>query len=125
MDKKSELLETFYSIINALMTNNTNVIAALFSEDYRCFNLNGDIENRDLVLEVYKSGGVVLKKFDVKDLDITILGDVGIITGQGYISGVYESSTFEHSLRFLDVFIYRESKWQYFMSQNTEIAQPV
>ena len=54
MKKETELLNTFYAIKEALMTNNTNALDALLSKDYQGNNLRGDIENRDLVLEVYK-----------------------------------------------------------------------
>lgn len=123
MKKESELLETFNSIKEALMTNNTNVLTALYSKDYRGFNLSGGIEKRDLVLEVYKPGGAILNKFDVNDLDIKVIGNVGIVTGRGYISGVYENTTFEHNVRFLDIYVRKASKWQYYMSQATEITQ--
>ncbi len=121
MGKESELLNTFNSVKEALMTNNTNVLKSLLSKDYQGNNLRGDIENRALVLEAYKPGGVILNRFDVNDLDIKVIGNVGIITGRGYISGVYENVVFEHDVRFLDIYVRKVSKWQYYMSQTTEI----
>lgn len=122
MSSQDELLKVFDELRNALMKCELPKLQAIYAEDYRGFNVRGEEENRELVFKYYTPGGVQLSLYEVSDLHISVLGEVGIITGKGRIRGRYAGYDFEHYLRFTDIFINRDSRWQYFISQATEIV---
>jgi hypothetical protein len=51
-----------------------------------------------------------------------VIENVGILTGEGHISGTFSGSDFEDHLRFLDIYVFRSGQWQLFLSQTTPIV---
>ena len=121
MTEKEQVLGTFNAINNALMSNDTKALKELIAENYRGFNLRGGVEGKELILEAYKPGGVRLHQLDVKDVVVEVIGDVGIVTRQGYISGDFGAHNFAHNVRSLEIYVKRGSKWKYYISHVTEI----
>ena len=80
------------------------------------------MEKRDLIFQFYKPGGVKLDKFDTEELNIDVIGDVGLISGIGIVHGRYMGEEFGHRIRFLDVYLFRNSKWECYRSHATELA---
>lgn len=123
MNPEDEVRQAFDVIRTCLMSNDVSLLKTLFAHDYRGFNLRGGVDNRDLIIQAYQPGCVRLDTFDVEDLQVEVIGDVGMVTGQGYLHGSYEGETWEHNIRFLDIFINRKNRWLYYLSQATEIVE--
>ena len=124
MTPEDEVRVAFNALRKALMTCNAAGLEELYHDDYRGFNIRGGVDGRELVLQTFKPGGVKLEKYDVKEMDIKVINNVGMVTGRGYISGSYGDHKFEHHVRFLDIFIREAPNWYYYMSQATEIKNP-
>ncbi len=122
MSDKSRLLETFTKFRDALLGNDTSALDLLISDEYVGYDPLGNPQNKKMSLEAYNPGAVELDKYDVEELESRIIGEVGIITGKGYIHGAFTGSEFEHSLRFLDLYILREGRWQLLLSQVTPLG---
>ena len=121
MTPKEEVLQACNKFKDALFDGDYDSLNELLCQDYRSFNLAGQVEYRDLVLEVYGKNKVQLDKFDVSDMNIDVFENIGIVTGKGYIRGRFKNEVWEHDLRFCDIYVKRESKWQLFFSQGTPI----
>ncbi len=121
MSDETRLLETFDKFRDALFTNDVQMLNLLMAEEYVGFDPHGNPQDKNMTLDAYKPGAVKLDKCDVEDMVSVVLGEVGIITGKGYIHGTFTGSEFEHSLRFLDLYIHREGRWQLYLSQLTPI----
>lgn len=124
MQPEQELLNVFNAVKDALMSNDTEAIGQIFSDDYRGHNLRGDVDSRDEIIEAYRPGNVRLTVYDVQEIKAEVVGDIGLVTGIGTITGQYGEIKFEHRIRFIDIFIRRSSRWQYYLSQGTEIINP-
>ncbi len=74
-----------------------------------------------MLLEAYGPGGVRLLKYETSDVTARIVGDVGLVMGLGALAGRYGDQTFQHDLRFLDVYVHRGSAWLLLVSQVTEL----
>ncbi|KPK28487.1 MAG: hypothetical protein AMJ61_02230 [Desulfobacterales bacterium SG8_35_2] len=118
---KEELIEAFENFKNALFENDKDTLEKLLAIDFQGFNIYGYPENREIILDVYGSGDVKLDKYEVDDLSFRVIGEIGIITGKGLITGNYKTDTFRHHIRFCDLYIHRDSYWQLYLSQATEI----
>ncbi|MFC2097176.1 nuclear transport factor 2 family protein [Bacteroidota bacterium] len=115
------LLKLNDNIKQALMSCNTLMIKELYANEFENIGIYGEINNKDDILKYYKPGGVRLEKFETSDINAEVIGNIGIITGKGFIKGVFEEHKFEHKLKFTDIFIFRDSKWLYYRSHSTEI----
>jgi ketosteroid isomerase-like protein len=121
MTSEDQVLEAFDKIRDALWAGDTDALTQLIAEDYQGFDLRGNPEDRKIILEVYRPGGAKLTTFEVEELATRVIGDVGFVTGRGTIGGEYGEDTFQHTVRFMDVFAKRGSNWQLIASQNTEL----
>jgi len=92
------------------------------AEEYIGFDPLGNPQNLKMTIDAYQPGAVTLNRYDTEEVEARVIGEVGIITGKGYIQGIYAGSGFEHSLRFLDLYIHRDGRWQLYLSQVTPIG---
>ena len=121
MIDNAHLLEAFDKLRNALFANDVQMLSMLMAEEYVGFDLHGNPKDKNMSLDAYQPGAAKLDKYDVEELKSRVIGEVGIITGIGYIHGTFAASEFEHRLRFLDVYVYREGRWQLYLSQMTPL----
>jgi len=119
---RDALLAASGAVRDALLAGDTEALRELYAEDFRSHSLRGEVEGRDAVLEAFGPGGVKLDMFEVEGLEVEILGDVGLLTGLGSISGSYDRTEFRHRVRFVDIFLRRDGRWRYHFSQSTEIV---
>lgn len=121
MDAKENLLAAFQELRGALLTNDVEKLEQLIARDYIGYDLHGNPQDVKITLEAYQPGLSNLDKYDVEDIEVRIIGDVGIITGKGYVHGTFAEFEFEHSLRFMDIYILRDGRWQFYLSQVTPL----
>ena len=121
MGAEKAVQEAFDGIKEALMSNDIQAIEERFDDAYCGQNLRGGVEDRDVVIEAYRPGNVKLTTYDVKECKIEVFREIALISGTAYLAGKYEDIDFEHHLRFIDIFIHRQSGWKYYLSQGTEI----
>lgn len=121
MDSEERLLRTFERFRKALFDCDASALQDMIAEDYRGFDPQGQLQDKAMTLEAYCPGGVKLERYDVEDLEIRIIENVGIIIGTGRIQGMFAESAFAHHVRFLDVYIDKEGHWRLYVSQVTPL----
>lgn len=121
MSDKDELLHTFRMIRDALLSNDVHKMNELIAEDYIGYDPLGNPQNKRTSIDVYQPGFAELDRYDVEDITARVIGEVGIITGKGYIHGMFDGCEFAHDLRFLDLYILRSERWQLYLSQVTPL----
>jgi len=122
MNDKETLIKTFERLRKALLDCDVQVLRGLIAEDYVGYDPAGNPQDLKMTLEAYQPGGVQLDRYDVEDLDVRIVGEIGIITGRGYVHGNFAGAEFEHHLRFLDLYIMRKDSWRLYISQVTPLG---
>lgn len=123
MSPTDEVLRAFYEIRDALMVPDPAALESLIANDYQGFDLRGSVETREAIIECYQPGIARLEVFEVNDIRTHVSGDLGIVTGLGELTGIYGGDRFSHTVRFCDIFVLRESLWQLFFTQTTEVAR--
>ena len=123
MSKEDELLETFDKLREAMLDNNVEILSELITDEYIGFGSAGERQDKKLSLEAYQPGVVTLDSYEAEGVEARVVGEIGIITGKGYLAGRFAGADFEDSLRFMDIYIYREGGWQLYMSQMTPLKK--
>lgn len=90
-------------------------------EEYVGFDPSGNPQDKKMSLDAYRPGAAKLDKYDVEEVEAKVIGEVGVITGRGFIHGTFAGFEFEHSLRFMDLYLYQEDTWQLYLSQVTPL----
>ncbi len=122
MNEKEVLLGTFERLRKALFDCDVSSLRELIAGDYIGYDPLGNPQDLAMTLEAYQPGGARLDRYDVEDVDVRIMGEVGIMTGKGYIHGTFGDAEFEHDLRFLDLYVMRDGSWRLFLSQVTPLV---
>ncbi len=118
---EDELSQTFHRLQEALLHSDVNSLRDLIADEYRGFDPRGQLQDKEMTLESYGPGGVRLQRYDVEESETRIIGEVGIICGKGIIQGFFGECEFWHKLRFLDLYVRRDNRWQLFLSQVTPL----
>lgn len=120
MDRE-DVLTCFNRFRDALKACDTDSLDQLLAADFRGYNLQGDLEGREVILDAYRPGVTSLEEWDVSDLEVRVFPPVGIVTGRGYVAGTWKGVAWSHELRFCDIFLNRDGRRELYLSQATPI----
>lgn len=99
-------------------------IEQLLADDWSVTDLTGRVLKKAEVLEeAFGSQDRKVVSMKIDDIKVRLFGDCAIVTGRTHAAGEYKGAVAEVSLRFTDVFAYRDGKWQAVSSQATLISQ--
>jgi ketosteroid isomerase-like protein len=119
MTRERSLLSAFDAFTDALKACDTHALDRLLASDYRSYNLHGHLEGRDVALGAYAPGITTLDEWETNELQVEMFPEVGIVTGRAFLAGSSQGQPWSHDLRFMDVWIQREGRWQLLLSQAT------
>ena len=123
MGSLDTLMQAFDALRDALIACDTKKLRELYAEDYEDFGLRGEILDKNAVLQCFKPGVLKLEEFTSRDVCSEVIGTVGIVRGRGFIKGSFAGNPFLHHFLFTDIFIFRDSCWQYYKTHSTEIRE--
>jgi ketosteroid isomerase-like protein len=118
---EQEVRAAFEKARTAMFAGDREALESLFAEDYRSVSIHGTASGREEVLATFGMGLVLLERFDATDLTVRIDGNTGILRGEGIVAGSFAGQTFEHQVRFCDIYERSNGRWQIVFSQMTEV----
>ncbi len=94
-----------------------------YAEEFTVGNMNGSESTRAQDIGMFSSGD--LKPAVITDDEIKVhrYGDTALVTGTEHLEGSYKGHTGQFDLRFANVYVYREGRWQMVRHQATEIRK--
>jgi ketosteroid isomerase-like protein len=93
----------------------------LIADDYTGYDPAGRLQNRAGVVRAYEEGGVHVTTLGQSELSARVIGEVGLVTGVSAFQGRSGKEPFDFKLRFLDVYAWRDGRWQLVASQDTRL----
>ena len=93
--------------------------ASLF--DYQGYDPSGRPQDRAGVLRGYAESGVRITTLRQSELRVRVLGEAGLVAGINVMLGQQGHEHFDFRLRFLDVYAWRDDRWQLVASQDTRL----
>ena len=117
------VFEVFHAIKAAMRANDPKPLQAHVAEDYQGSDAGaGRLHDRELMLTLYGAGGIGLEEFEVSEVETKSWAGTVLVSGKAFIRGAYGEHTFEHTLRFLDVYAERGAGWKLVASHVTDIV---
>lgn len=111
-------------LASAWVEGDCSTIEQILADDWSVVDLTGRILSKAEVLEeVFGSKDRKIVSMKIDDLVVRSFGDCAIVTGRTRAAGEYQGAIAEVTLRFTDVFAYRDGNWQAVASQATLISQ--
>ena len=124
MFEPSQVVETLREIETRLaaawVEGDRSFIEQTLADDWSVTDLAGQVLTKAEVLkQVFGSGSRQVVSMHIDDINVRPFGDWAIVTGRTKAAGEYDGEVAEVTLRFTDVFAYREERWQVVASQAT------
>lgn len=120
-----EIARELIKIEQALAANwkegNCSAWGAMLDSEWSVIHLTGTIITKAEALQMCKAAAVPIEEFEVDELVVRSFGDTAVVTGRTTIS-TGRATPGGVRLRFTDVFIRRDGRWQVVASQATRLG---
>jgi ketosteroid isomerase-like protein len=118
------LRETERRLAAAWVEGDRLFIEETLADDWSVTDLTGQVLTKAEVLkEVFGSANRQVVSMEIDDINVRPFGDWAIVTGRTKAAGEYQGEVAQVTLRFTDVFIHRDGRWQVVASQATLLNQ--
>ena len=126
--RASEVAELLRGIEGRLATawvvGDRSFIEQILADDWSVTDLTGRVlKKAEVLAEAFGSKDRKVVSMQIDEINVRSFGDWAIVTGRTQAAGEYQGEVAEVTLRFTDVFAYRDGNWQAVASQATLISQ--
>ncbi len=121
MSSETLLLDTAQRLAEAERQGDVRALEELIGTDYAGYDPSGRMQDRQGVLRAYVEGGVRVTVLEQRELRARIIGEAGLVSGVSALQGRQGEEPFDFTLRFLDVYAWRDGRWQLVASQDTHL----
>lgn len=105
------LLQLSKRKFNWMIDKKLDSLSAVLDENVRYVHSNGWIQNKNEIIEDFKTEKLILKNVDIDSASIRIFGSTAIIIGNGKFKGVINSNEFEVHLLYTEVYCNHDNHW--------------
>lgn len=110
-------------LASAWVAGDSSFHERILADDWRVIDITGRILTKADVLKEAFTGERQVTSGRIDQISVRPFGDWAIVTGRTHMTGRYKGEEMEVTLRFTDVFAYREGNWQVVASQATLLKQ--
>lgn len=101
----------------------------LYAKEFRVHTMYGSVASREDDIAMFREGKIKPDFVRDEDMNVSVYGEVGIVTGIENVGGTYPSGPLkgqygELSMRFTTIFVRRDGRWQLVLAQGTPIPKP-
>jgi len=121
MSSEVSLLATAEQLANAERNGDVRSLQEILAPDYAGYDPAGRPQDRPTLLRAYAEGAVRVTTLEQSHLEARVIGEVGLVTGISRFQGRQRLEVFDFTLRFLDVYHWRDGQWQLVASQDTRL----
>ncbi|HKP70720.1 MAG TPA: nuclear transport factor 2 family protein [Pyrinomonadaceae bacterium] len=122
-----EIIQTLtdiqHRLAQAWVEGDRELIDGVLAEDWSVTDLAGRVlTKREVFEEAFSSDERQVVSMTIDDIRVRPFSEWAIVTGQTKAAGEYQGEVMEVKLRFTDVFVMRDGRWQAVSSQATMLA---
>lgn len=118
---EQELIQIQKDWAEARVKRDVAFLEKLYAKELRITALDGNIIERAADIADFASGDLKPEIARNDDLKISVYGETAIVSGIEYVKGTYKNNPGEFWLRFTNVYVRRENRWQLVSHQTTEM----
>jgi hypothetical protein len=123
MTSDGSLLAAAQRLAEAERHGDVRALEELIAPDYAGYDPAGRHQDRAGVLRAYTDGRLLVTALGQTDMHARAIGEVGLVIGVSEYQGRQGDERFDFRLRFLDVYAWRDARWQLIASQDTRLPR--
>lgn len=105
---------------DARVRRDITFLERLYGQELQITAMNGTVFGRSEDIANFKSGDLKPEQILNDDMDVAIYGHTAVVTGREAVKGTYKGFRGEFTMRFTNVFVQRDGRWQLVRSQTTQ-----
>jgi len=108
---------------SARVKRDVSYLERLYARELRIQSMNGSVVERDADIANFATGALKPDYVEDEDMRVSVYGGTAIVTGIENVGGTYKGHYGKFSLRFINVFVQRDGRWQLVAHQSTLIPK--
>lgn len=105
----------------AMTTGDLKALAALLGDDLIYTHSNALVDSKASYLESIRSGQLTYHTIEPREMQVRVYGDTAVITAAAAIATTSKGESVKNQLRYTDVWVRRDGRWQMVGWQSTRI----
>lgn len=122
-ETEKELLRIQDEWAGARVKRDVPYLERLYAREFRVHSMNGSVVSRQADIAAFASGELKPDLVQDQDMEVPVYGETALLTGIENLAGTYKGNYGEMALRFLNVFVRREGRWQLVVHQSTPVPK--
>ena len=122
-DTIKELLDLQHQWADARVRRDVAFLEKFYAQEFRITSMNGAVVSRSEDIGVFASGDMRPESVIDEDMEVLIYDEVAVITGLEKVRGTYKGRAGNFDLRFTNVLVRRDGRWQLVTHQSTEVRR--
>jgi ketosteroid isomerase-like protein len=119
-DPSDELADIQQRLATAWVQGDRRAIEAIIAPDWIVTGADGRLSSRaDVMRDVFETGIHRMSAIDIDDVHVRAFGGTAVVTGRTHGRGEYGGVPYDVTIRFTDVFVHRDGRWQAVASHAT------
>ena len=108
-----ELTDIQQRLARAWMAGDRAAIERIIAPDWTVTGTDGSVSTRaDVLRDVFETKVHRITLVQIDDVRVRVFGDAAVVTGRTHGRGEYSSVPYDVTVRFTDVFVRRNGRWQ-------------
>jgi uncharacterized protein (TIGR02246 family) len=104
--------------------NDFDALGSLLADDLVYTHSSAALDGKTSYIETMKSGRTKYEAIEPSDVKVRVYGNTAIINGMAKLSVTSNGATNTFSVRYTDVWVMRDNKWQMVSWQSTRLPEP-
>lgn len=108
-----ELAEIQQRLAEAWVAADRAAIERIIAPDWTVTGTDGRVSTRgDVLRDVFETKVHRISALEIDDVSVRVFNDASVVTGRTHGRGEYSNVPYDVTIRFTDVFVRREGRWQ-------------
>jgi len=122
-DAEAEITGLLQDWRDARVAGDTAFLERFYAKELRIQGTNGAVISREDDIRGFASGAIRPEFIRAEEMNVALYGELALVTGRDHLKGTYGGVSSEGWVRFLNVLVRRDGRWQLVASQGTWIPE--
>jgi ketosteroid isomerase-like protein len=120
---EKELISLQHQWAKARVKRDVAFLEKLYAPEFRITSMIGSMVERADDIAAFASGDLKPESVTNEDMQVSVYGDTAVVTGLEHVKGTYKGNFGDFALRFTNVFVRRDGRWQLVTHQTTPVQK--
>jgi ketosteroid isomerase-like protein len=123
VDSERQLLKLHTEWAAARVNGDATFVETFYGRELRLNQSNGGVVHRDTDIALFKARAIKPDFIRDNEMKVSLYGEAAVVTGVESLQGTYKGSPGKMSLRFTNVLVWRDRRWQLVAHQSTQVSR--